>query len=171
MTIQLVEDLYVQHLADALDAEKQMLRMMPTIEKALVTDEITQAVSQHMKTTEEQVTCLGGILSQRDARARKQSKVMAGLLAEAQDLLEQPIEDPELLEAALVLAAQKMEAFEAVCYASLHNFARILNRRDDARILQQIWAEERRMHDVLAGFAESLEFEAIEAETPVMAAR
>ena len=52
MTIQLVEDLYVQHLADALDAEKQMLRMMPTIEKALVTDEITQAVSQHMKTTE-----------------------------------------------------------------------------------------------------------------------
>ena len=57
---------------------------------------------------------------------------MAGLVAEARETLDA---DPDVLDAALIVAAQKVEHYEIAGYGSVRTFARVLDY-SDARLLE-----------------------------------
>jgi ferritin-like metal-binding protein YciE len=95
---------------------------------------------------------------------------MSGLIAEVAELLKLPNVDPQLREAALVTAAQKLEAHELTCYASAHNFARLLSFHEDLRPLEESFHEEQGMEEQVSAMSESLQIDELESEKEIKSA-
>ena len=66
---------------------------------------------------------------------------MKGLVAEARECIEEDA-DPDVLDASLIVAAQKVEHYEIAGYGSVRTFARVLKYDDAARTLEQTLKEE-----------------------------
>ena len=64
--------------------------------------------------------------------------------------------DPDVLDAALIVAAQKVEHYEIAGYGSVRTFARVLNYSDAARLLETTLKEESRTDERLTQLAEGL---------------
>lgn len=93
----------------------------------------------------------------------KTCKAMAGLVAEAKELLEEDA-DPEVMDAALIVAAQKAEHYEIAGYGSVSTFARVLGYHDAAKLLKQTIAEEERTDKKLTALSEQLNSKAATAD-------
>ena len=66
---------------------------------------------------------------------------MKGLIAEGRELMEKDIE-PELLDAGLIGAAQKVEHYEMAGYGTVRGMATILGHKEVAALLDQTLKEE-----------------------------
>ena len=66
---------------------------------------------------------------------------MEGLLAEGKEMMEEDME-PEVLDAALISAAQRVEHYEIAAYGTLRTYARQLGYDNHAQLLQQSLDEE-----------------------------
>jgi ferritin-like metal-binding protein YciE len=75
------------------------------------------------------------------ARA-KRCEAMAGLIEEAQETMEE-VKTPEVLDAALIAAAQKVEHYEIASYGSARALAEALGNQEAAQLLDQTLEEEK----------------------------
>src|SRR5262249_34694696 len=82
-------------------------------------------------------------------------EAMEGLVAEGEEVLKAEGEDA-VRDAGLIMAAQKVEHYEMATYGSLREFARLLNREEDADLLQQTLDEEKQADKTLNETAEPL---------------
>lgn len=162
MKLELLEDLYRKALAQLADAERQMLRVLPKMAEAVSAAELSQLFDTHASETETQLQRLGRLKTS-VAGPQLKSKAMAGLIAEVKDLIADGGSDPQLRDAAMIAAGQKIEAFEITSYACAHNFARLLGFHDDLATLEASFREEEKMEEVLSGMAEALSLEEIES--------
>lgn len=165
MKLELVEDLYARELAEALFAEKKVLQLMPKFIPVARNEDLQHLVEQHTKETEQQIKELEN-LSQKFSAATSETKgkVASALISEVKAVLKSEAE-PDILEAALIFAAQKIEHNEIACYSSLQTMAKLLTLEEDARVLGRILDQEKKMSEGLFALAEAIEIEAIEAET------
>ncbi len=165
MKIELLEDLYKQQLVELYDAERQNRRSLNKMARMTSNTELQSIFRAHARETGKQIGRLETILSRLGAgEEKKKSKAMAGLLADAKELLKKPAQDRDLLDTAFSLSAQKAEAFEIFSYGTVSHFAKLLNFHEDVGLLQQTLDEERRMAERLASLSENLTFEAMETE-------
>jgi ferritin-like metal-binding protein YciE len=165
MKIELLEDLYKQQVLELYDAERQIRRALNKMARIVSSSELQGIFRGHAKETKKQLDRLETVMERfGPPEGKKKSKAMAGLLSNAKDLLKNPGSDPNLLEMALSLSAQKVEAFEIFSYGGLSHWAKLLHRQEDIAAFEQTLAEEKRMSDRLAGFSESLTQETIESE-------
>ena len=67
---------------------------------------------------------------------------MEGLIAEAEELMGE-IATPEVLDAAMIGAAQKVEHYEIASYGTLSTLAQELGHTEAARLLEQTLNEEK----------------------------
>ena len=74
--------------------------------------------------------------------------------------LKQTKEAIEVLDAALIVAAQKVEHYEIAGYGSVCTFARVLKYDDAARVLKQTMAEEETTDKKLSQIAGTLNVKA-----------
>jgi ferritin-like metal-binding protein YciE len=79
---------------------------------------------------------------------------MQGIIKEAQSILEEDAE-PEVLDAALIAAAQKVEHYEIASYGTACTFAEMLGDTESLKLLQQTLAEEKGTDEALSVLAES----------------
>ena len=122
-------DLFELELKDLYSAEKQLTKALPKMAKAATNEELKEAFETHLTETEGQVERLEQIFKQLDisySRVEK-CKAMEGLIEEGQDLLEEGLE-PDVLDAALICAAQKVEHYEIAGYGCARTFARFGRR-------------------------------------------
>lgn len=84
---------------------------------------------------------------------------MAGLVAEASELLDEGA-DRDVLDAALIVAAQKVVPHEIAGHGSASIFARMLKHDDAARLLKQTIDEEERMDQQLTQYASQINVKA-----------
>jgi ferritin-like metal-binding protein YciE len=77
-----------------------------------------------------------------------------GIIDEAQDIAGD-IEDPQVLDAALLAAAQAVEHYEITRYGTLVAWAKQLGRQDCATVLHQILEQEKATDEKLNRIAES----------------
>ena len=68
---------------------------------------------------------------------------MAGLIKEADSIIEDTEKDSYTRDAGLVLAAQKTEHYEIASYGTLVIFAEQMEEKEVAKLLQKILAEEK----------------------------
>jgi ferritin-like metal-binding protein YciE len=160
-------DLFELELKDLYSAEKQLLKALPKMAKAATNEDLQQAFESHLEETEGQVERLEKIFKQLDisyGRVEK-CKAMEGLVEEGQTLMEEGLE-PDVLDAALICAAQKVEHYEIAGYGCARTFAEQLGEEDVAELLQETLDEEASADKKLTEIAESIvNQEAAEVET------
>lgn len=151
-----LNDLFVHELSDLYDAEQQLTKALPLLATAATSDQLRQAFQEHLEETKEQARRLEQIFkAPGESPEGKSCKAMAGLVAEARETLDVDA-DPDVLDAALIVAAQKVEHYEIAGYGSVRTFARILNYNDAARLLETTLKEESRTDERLTQLAERL---------------
>ena len=155
MEMESLRDLYVEELKDVLNAEKQLLKALPKMARAATHDELRAAFEDHLTVTEEQVRRLETIFDDLGKPARGKKCVgMEGLIAEGQEMMEEDMEE-DVLDAALISAAQRVEHYEIAAYGTLRTYARQLGFDKHAELLQQTLDEEGETDKLLTQIAES----------------
>jgi ferritin-like metal-binding protein YciE len=143
MAVKTVQDLLVDELRDIYHAEKQLVKALPKMAKAVKSDKLRQAFEQHLEETKGQVERLETVFDKLDTPARaKRCEAMAGLIEEAQETMDE-VKTPEVLDAALIAAAQKVEHYEIASYGSARALAEALGNQDAAQLLDQTLEEEK----------------------------
>ena len=155
MDMETLKDLYVEELKDLYSAEKQILQALPRMAKKASNPQLRAAFEEHVEVTKTQVERLDQIFERigRSPRGKK-CKGMEGLLEEGKEMMQEDME-PEVLDAALISAAQKVEHYEMAGYGTVRSYAQLLGQDSDARLLQQTLDEEGEADEKLTQLAES----------------
>jgi ferritin-like metal-binding protein YciE len=124
--------------------------------KAASSEELKAAFEEHISVTEEQVERLEKIFKGLDKAPKgKKCKAMEGIIEEGKELMEEDAE-PEVMDAALIAAAQKVEHYEIASYGCVRTYANMLGYDDAAELLQQTLDEEAETDKKLTSLAESM---------------
>lgn len=143
MAVATIQDMFLSELQDLYHAEKQLLRALPKMVRAASAPELKRAFESHLEETRGQVERLEQVFQHLDRRSRgKRCEAMEGLVEEAKEQIEE-IEDPDILDCALIIAAQKVEHYEIAGYGSLHALAAGLGHKEVAKLLAETLAEEK----------------------------
>src|ERR687891_1992028 len=143
MTIKTTRELLLDELRDIYHAEKQLVKALPKMAKATKSDKLRQAFEHHLEETKGHVERLEQVFDQLDTRTRgKPCQAMEGLIEEAKEMMEE-IKTPEVLDAALITGAQKVEHYEIASYGSVHAIAEALGQNDVKKLLEQTLDEEK----------------------------
>ena len=155
MELEHLMDLYVDELKDVYNAEKQILRALPKMAKKASHPELRRAFENHQSMTEEQVKRLETIFDDMKLPRRGKKCVgMEGLIEEGQEMMEEDA-DPDVLDAAMISAAQRVEHYEIAAYGTLRTYARQLGLQEHAKLLQKTLDEEGETDKLLTRIAES----------------
>jgi ferritin-like metal-binding protein YciE len=150
-----LEDLYEDLLKDLYSAEKQLVKALPKMAKNADSPDLQKAFEQHLNQTEQHVERIERIFSNLGGSPRgKKCVAMEGLIDEGSELLKQDVE-PNVLDAGLIAAAQKVEHYEIASYGTARAWAERMGHDDHARILQQTLEEESMANEKLTQIAES----------------
>ncbi len=156
MKIESLHDLLVDELKDLHNAETQLVDAYPDLIKAASTPQLKQAFLEHLEQTKGHVRRLAGILTTLgQSPGRNRCVGMEGLIREAKDLMKDG-SDPDVLDAGLIVAAQKVEHYEMAAYGSARAHAGTLGNTSAHRILQETLNEEADADRRLSKIAEDL---------------
>jgi ferritin-like metal-binding protein YciE len=164
MAMESLEDLFLHDLKDIYNAETQITKALPRMAKKASAPDLRRAFEQHLKQTEAQIKRLDRVFATLDEKAKgKTCKGMQGLIEEGKEMMSEDIED-EVLDAALIAAAQKVEHYEIAAYGTARTYAEMLGNTEAARLLQQTLEEEEATDKKLTQLAEQLvNVQAVEA--------
>ena len=142
-TMSTVEDLLVDQIRDLYDAEKQLVRALPKMAKAASSDELRQAIEDHLEETTNQVQRLEAAFEQLDKTAKgKTCKAMKGLIEEGGEVIEEDSEEP-INDLALIAAAQRVEHYEISAYGTAKAMAKHIGENQVASLLEETEDEEK----------------------------
>jgi len=142
MKLTTLEKLFEDLLKDTYSAENQLLKALPRMAKAATAKPLKDAFTGHLEETRRQVERLSEIGTKLGIKlSGKKCVAMEGLIEEANELLK---EDGEaaLIDAALIMAAQKVEHYEISAYGSARTLAEHLGYDEVAELLQETLEEE-----------------------------
>ncbi len=155
MEIESLRKLYEEDLKDVLNAERQILEALPGMVRKASNQQLKEAFEEHRQVTETHVERLESIFGMLGKTPRgKKCKGMEGLLEEGKEMMQEEMA-PEVLDAALIGAAQKVEHYEMAAYGTLRTYAQLLGEAEHARLLQQTLDEEGEADKTLTKIAES----------------
>lgn len=138
---------FVEGLKDIYWAEQQLLEALPKMEAAATTNDLMRAISEHFSQTKGHVTRLEKVFAIISQPAKgKVCYAMQGLIKEAESIMEETDEGSMTRDAAIIMAAQKVEHYEIATYGSLTEYAKTLGL-NDAHGLLQLTLDEERMTD------------------------
>jgi ferritin-like metal-binding protein YciE len=149
-----LQDLYVEQLRDLHSAENQILKALPKMINKTTHPELKSALQEHQKVTEKQVERLETIFSELGERPSGHKCVgMEGLLTEGEEALKD-FEDGDVLDAAIIASAQRVEHYEMAGYGTVRSMANMLGFDKQADLLQETLNEEGEADHLLTGLAE-----------------
>ena len=150
-----LDDLYTDLLKDLYSAEKQLVKALPKMAKHAQSRDLQNAFQEHLRQTEGQVDRIERIFSEMGGSPRGKKCVgMEGLIEEGNELLQEDV-DPDVLDAGLIAAAQKVEHYEIAGYGTARAWAERLGYDSAVRLLQQTLEEESAANEKLTKIAES----------------
>jgi ferritin-like metal-binding protein YciE len=154
MKLESLHKLYVEQLKDLLDAERQLTKALPKMAKGASSPTLKQAFTHHLEQTNGHVQRLEQVFKSLDLAARgKKCVAMEGLVAEGDEMLKEDAE-PEVMDAGLIAAAQRVEHYEIAAYGTVRAYAQLLGYQDQAKLLQQTLDEEGAADRKLSDIAE-----------------
>jgi ferritin-like metal-binding protein YciE len=155
MKLESLRDLLVEQLQDLYDAEYRITKALPKMAKAASSPELKAAFEKHLAETEGHVTRLEQAFEALGERAKKKPcQAIKGLIEEGQETIKQ-LAEPEVKDAALIAAAQRVEHYEMAGYGTVCTFAKLLKEKEAYRLLKQTMAEEVATDKALTQLAES----------------
>jgi ferritin-like metal-binding protein YciE len=165
MSLDTLEKLYIDELRDLYNAENQLLKALPKMAKGASSPELKDAFEKHLEQTKGHVQRLEELFEQRDESPKgKTCKAMKGLIEEGSEILKEEGED-SVLDAGMIVAAQKVEHYEIASYGSVRTFASLLGKDEEAKLLQATLDEESETNEILNQLAEGIVNEEALSET------
>jgi len=156
MEMSSLQDLMVDQLKDLYNAESQLVKALPKMAKAATNAQLKQAFTTHLEQTKGHVERLEQVFETLGMSAKgKTCKAMKGLIEEGKEMMEEDAE-PEVMDAGLIAAAQRVEHYEMAGYGCVRTYAELLGNKQAAKLLQQTLDEEGKTDKLLTGLAEKV---------------
>lgn len=141
--IKTLDDLFVHTLRDIYYAEQQIAKSLPDMIEKATDQSLKNGFETHLSETENQIVRLEKVFQMHGVEAKGvDCPAIDGILEEASDVAGD-VDDKEVLDAALIAAAQAVEHYEITRYGTLIAWAKKLGRDDWASVLQQNLDEEK----------------------------
>ncbi len=154
MSLQSLADAFVDELRDVYSAEKQLLKALPKMAKKATHPQLKQAFENHLTETEGQVERVEKVFESLELKPRaKTCEAMQGLLEEGKSIMEEDAE-PEVLDAMLIAAAQKVEHYEMATYGTLCAWAKALGYDEALALLKETMNQEVKADSLLSELAD-----------------
>src|SRR2546421_561376 len=153
--IKTMDDLFLHTLQDIYYAERQIVKALPDMIEKATDPQLKQGFKTHLGETENHVARL----EQAFRLLGKETKgvdcpAIDGIIEEANDVAGE-VDDKQVLDAALIAAAQAVEHYEIVRYGTLVAWARQLGRTDAAALFEKTLDEEKATDKKLTTLAEA----------------
>jgi len=150
-----LHDLYIDELKDLYSAETQLVQALPKMAETASSSELQEAFENHLEQTKNHVHRIEAIVSEINASAKgKKCMGMEGLIKEGKEVMHEDM-DEQVMDAALIGAAQRVEHYEIAGYGSARTHAQTLGYTQAAQLLQQTLDEEKEADRKLTEIAES----------------
>jgi ferritin-like metal-binding protein YciE len=149
-----LHDLFLDEIKDLYSAEKQLLKAMPKLIKKASSSELSRGLQKHLDQTQEQVSRIEQVFAELSVPARAKKCVgMEGLIEEGAEILEHE-GDPDVIDAGIIAAAQKVEHYEISAYGTAVAHAKAMGLTAVERLLQATLDEEYEADKKLTAVAE-----------------
>jgi ferritin-like metal-binding protein YciE len=156
MKLESLKQLYINELRDLYSSENQLLKALPKMAKAASSEELREGFEEHLEQTKGHVERLEQIFQELDESPKgKTCHAMKGLIEEGSEILKGDGKD-SVLDAGIIVTAQKVEHYEIAGYGSVRTFANLLNQDEAARLLQSTLEEEAETNETLNRLAERI---------------
>jgi ferritin-like metal-binding protein YciE len=141
--IKSMDDLLLHGLKDIYYAENQIVKSLPKLIEKATNRELTKGLQDHLEETKNQVARLDQVFKKlgQDPQGVK-CPAIDGLISEADDVAGE-VADKDVLDAAIVGAAQSVEHYEIARYGTLIAWAESLGHDDIIRLLNTSLKEEK----------------------------
>lgn len=150
-----LEDLYGHLLADMYSAETQIIEALPKMIDTATSPDLIEGFEEHLEQTKEHAQKVKELIDNLPNKPKMmECKGMKGLLEEGEELFSEDI-GPDVLDAGLIMAAQKIEHYEISGYGTLATWAEMLGKDDDADVINDIKDQEIETDEKLTELAES----------------
>ena len=160
-----LRELFVEELRDLYDAENQLIKALPKMAEGSASPELREAFEEHLEQTRNHVTRLEKLFAGLDEKPKgEKCKGMEGLVKEGSDLLKENDIDPEVKDAAIISAAQRVEHYEIAGYGTVRTFAELLGEDEAVSLLEETLEEEKETDQKLTQLAEQVNMDANEGE-------
>jgi ferritin-like metal-binding protein YciE len=149
--------LFIHELKDLYSAETQLVEALPKMAEAASSPKLQQAFKMHLEQTQGHVKRIEQIFQDlKHEPTGEKCKGMEGLIKEGESLIKQKKEmDPDVLDAGLIGAAQRVEHYEIAGYGTVTAFAKLMGKENFASLLHQTLEEEKNTDEKLTQLAES----------------
>jgi ferritin-like metal-binding protein YciE len=147
--------LFEDELKDIYWAEKALTKAIPKMIKNATSEELIEALENHLAETEEQVSRVEQVFEILGKKATaKKCEAMEGLIKEAEEIMEE-CEEGAMRDAGIISAGQKVEHYEIASYGTLRQFAETLGLDDAVELLEATLNEEKAADEKLTEVAVS----------------
>ena len=164
MKVDTLRKMFEDELKDLYSAENQLLKALPKMAKAATSKELKAAFEGHLGETRGHVERLEEVCTTLGISPKgKKCKAMEGLVTEGSEWMEEDAE-PDVMDAGLIAAAQRVEHYEMAGYGCVRTYAQLLGESKVAKLLQKTLDEEGSCDKKLTQIAEQINVEAIGAD-------
>jgi ferritin-like metal-binding protein YciE len=161
MEHQALKELYIDELRDIYNAENQLVKALPKMAKAANSDELRTGFEGHLEQTRGHVQRLEQIFKGLGEKASgKKCKAMEGLVSEGAEVMGEDYEE-DVMDAALISAAQRVEHYEIAAYGTVRTYAELLGEDNAAQLLEQTLEEEKETDQKLTDMAGEINVKAM----------
>jgi ferritin-like metal-binding protein YciE len=153
--IKSLDDLFVHTLRDIYYAEKQIEKALPKMIEKATSLQLRAGFEKHLTETQGHIARVEEVFELHGVKAKQVNcPAIDGILEEADELTGE-VDDKQVLDAALIAAAQAVEHYEITRYGTLIAWAKELGRSDCAAVLAKNLKEEEATDKRLTQLAES----------------
>jgi ferritin-like metal-binding protein YciE len=151
--IQTFDDLFVHTLKDIYYAENQIAKSLPDMVAKATDPSLKSGFEKHLVETQAQIGRLEDVFRLHGVEVEGvDCPAIDGILEEANEIAGE-VADTEVLDAALIAAAQAVEHYEITRYGTLIAWAKQLGRNDCASLLEANLREEKATDEKLNALA------------------
>jgi ferritin-like metal-binding protein YciE len=153
--IKTMDDLFLHTLRDVYYAENKIVKSLPDMIESANDPQLKKGLQAHLGETEGHVKRLEDIFQMVGAKATSiDCPAIDGIIEEAEEVTGEA-DDKDVLDAAIIAAAQAVEHYEITRYGSLISWANRLGRKDVAQVLEKTLAEEKAADSKLTAVADN----------------
>ena len=151
-----LKELYIDELRDIFDAENRLVKALPKLAKAATSDQLRTGFEEHLEQTKGHVERLTEIFDALGEKPTgKKCPAMMGLVKEGEETMDEDFEG-EIMDAALIAAAQRVEHYEIAAYGCVRTWADLLGETEASELLEKTLEEEKETDAKLTELAEAM---------------
>jgi len=151
-----LRELYIDELRDLYNAETQLVKALPKMAKASGNDQLRKAFEEHLRQTSDQVSRLEQIFEQLEQKpSGKKCLGMMGLVKEGAETMDEDYA-ADLMDAAIIGTAQRVEHYEIAGYGTVRALAELLGEDEHVSLLNQTLEEEKQADKKLTELAQEI---------------